>query len=36
LGHDFTLRVNWSGRAHLGRLMLHGHRLVENVGGGTL
>jgi hypothetical protein len=36
LGHDFTLRINWSGRAHLGRLMLHGHRLVENVGGGTL
>ena len=36
LGHDFTLRVNWEGRAHLGRLMLHGHRLVENVGGGTL
>lgn len=36
LGHDFTLRVNWSGRAHLGRLMLHGYRLVENVKGGTL
>jgi len=36
LGHDFTLRVNWEGRAHLGRLMLHGHKLVENVGGGTL
>jgi hypothetical protein len=36
LGHDFTLRVNWEGRAHLGRLMLHGHRLIENVGGGTL
>jgi hypothetical protein len=36
LGHDFTLRVTWAGRAHLGRLMLHGHRLVENVGGGTL
>jgi hypothetical protein len=36
LGHDFTLRVNWTGRAHLGRLMLHGHKLVENVGGGTL
>ena len=36
LGHDFTLRVNWTGRAHLGRLMLHGYRLVENVKGGTL
>jgi hypothetical protein len=36
LGHDFTLRVNWSGHAHLGRLMLHGHKLVESVGGGTL
>lgn len=36
LGHDFTLRVNWTGRAHLGRLMLHGQRLVENVGGGSL
>jgi hypothetical protein len=36
LGHDFTLRVNWSGRAHLGRLMLHGQRLIENVGGGSL
>jgi hypothetical protein len=36
LGHDFTLRVNWSGRAHLGRLMLHGHRLTEAVNGGTL
>ena len=36
LGHDFTLRVNWAGRAHLGRLMLHGHRLVEAVNGGTL
>lgn len=36
LGHDFTLRVNWVGRARLGRLMLHGHRLVESVGGGTL
>ncbi len=36
LGHDFTLRVNWTGRAHLGRLMLHGSRLTENVGGGSL
>jgi hypothetical protein len=36
LGHDFTLRINWIGRAHLGRLMLHGNKLVENVGGGTL
>jgi hypothetical protein len=36
LGHDFTLRINWTGRAHLGRLMLHGSRLTENVGGGTL
>ena len=36
LGHDFTLRVNWSGRAHLGRLMLHGNRLTEAVNGGTL
>ena len=36
LGHDFTLRVNWTGRAHLGRLMLHGHRLTEAVNGGTL
>ncbi len=36
LGQDFTLRVNWIGRAHLGRLMVHGHRLIENVGGGTL
>jgi hypothetical protein len=36
LGHDFTLRINWKGRAHLGRLMLHGHRLVEAVGGGSL
>lgn len=36
LGHDFTLRINWTGRAHLGRLMLHGNRLVENVGGGSL
>jgi hypothetical protein len=36
LGHDFTLRINWSGRAHLGRLMLHGQRLVEATGGGTL
>ena len=36
LGHDFTLRVNWSGRAHLGRLMLHGNRLTEAVNGGSL
>jgi hypothetical protein len=36
LGHDFTLRVNWEGRAHLGRLMLHGSRLTEAVNGGTL
>lgn len=36
LGHDFTLRVNWTGRAHLGRLMLHGHRLTEAVNGGSL
>jgi hypothetical protein len=36
LGYDFTLRVNWTGRAHLGRLMLHGHRLTEAVNGGTL
>jgi hypothetical protein len=36
LGHDFTLRINWTGRAHLGRLMLHGHRLTEAVNGGTL
>jgi hypothetical protein len=36
LGHDFTLRVNWSGRARLGRLMLHGYKLTEAVNGGTL
>jgi len=36
LGHDFTLRINWTGRGHLGRLMLHGNRLTENVGGGSL
>ena len=36
LGHDFTLRVEWTGRARLGRVMLHGHRLIEGVGGGTL
>jgi len=34
LGHDFTLRVAWTGRARLGRLILHGNRLVEKVGGG--
>lgn len=34
LGHDFTLRVAWTGRARLGRLMLHGNRLIEKVGGG--
>jgi hypothetical protein len=36
MGHDFTLRINWTGRAHLGRLMLHGYRLVESVNGGSL
>jgi hypothetical protein len=36
LGHDFTLRVNWTGHAHLGRLMLHGQKVVEAVNGGTL
>lgn len=36
LGNDFTLRVNWVGKAHLGRLMLHGQRVTEAVGGGTL
>jgi hypothetical protein len=36
LGQDFTLRINWTGRAHLGRLMLHGNRLTEAVNGGTL
>jgi hypothetical protein len=36
LGHDFTLRVNWAGHARLGRLMLHGQRVVEAVNGGTL
>ena len=36
LGHDFTLRINWTGRAHLGRLMLHGQRLTEAVNGGSL
>lgn len=36
LGHDFTLRVSWSGRARLGRLMLHGQKIVESVGGGSL
>jgi hypothetical protein len=36
LGHDFTLRVNWFGRARLGRLMLHGQKIVESVGGGSL
>ena len=36
LGHDFTLRVEWSGHARLGRLMLHGSRLTEAVNGGTL
>jgi hypothetical protein len=36
LGHDFTLRVGWSGRARLGRLMLHGQKIVESVGGGSL
>lgn len=34
LGHDFTLRVAWTGRGRLGRLMLHGNRLVEKTGGG--
>jgi hypothetical protein len=36
LGHDFTLRVEWAGHARLGRLMLHGQRIVEAVNGGTL
>jgi hypothetical protein len=36
LGHDFTLRIGWSGRARLGRLMLHGQKIVESVGGGSL
>jgi len=36
LGQDFTLRVEWAGRARLGRLMLHGQRVVEAVNGGTL
>ena len=36
LGHDFTLRVEWAGRARLGRLMLHGQRITEAVNGGTL
>jgi hypothetical protein len=36
LGHDFTLRIGWLGRAQLGRLMLHGQKIVEPVGGGTL
>jgi hypothetical protein len=36
LGHDFTLRVEWAGHARLGRLMLHGQRVVEAVNGGTL
>jgi len=36
LGHDFTLRVNWAGHAHLGRLMLHGQKVVEAVNGGAL
>jgi hypothetical protein len=36
LGHDFTLRVEWAGHARLGRLMLHGQKVVEAVNGGTL
>ena len=36
LGHDFTLRVEWSGHARLGRLMLHGSRITEAVNGGSL
>jgi len=36
LGHDFTLRVEWTGHARLGRLMLHGQKVVEAVNGGTL
>ena len=36
LGHDFTLRVAWTGKARLGRLLLHGQRLIEMVNGGTL
>lgn len=36
LGHDFTLRVEWAGHAHLGRLMLHGQRITEAVNGGSL
>jgi len=36
LGHDFTLRVNWAGHARLGRLLLHGQRVVEAVNGGSL
>jgi hypothetical protein len=35
LGHDFSLRVAWTGRGRLGRLMLHGNRLVEKTGGGV-
>ena len=34
LGHDFSLRVAWTGRARLSRLMLHGNRLIEKTGGG--
>jgi len=36
LGHDFTLRVEWAGHARLGRLMLHGQKVVEAVNGGSL
>jgi hypothetical protein len=36
LGYDFVLRVEWTGRARLGRLMLHSLKSVESVGGGTL
>lgn len=35
LGYDFTLRIKWTGRGRIGRLMLHGNRLTESVGGAS-
>jgi hypothetical protein len=36
LGHDFVIRVSWTGRARLGRLLLHAVVQTEHVGGGSV
>jgi hypothetical protein len=35
LGYDFNFKINWTGHARIGRLLVHGLTIVEPVGGAS-